>query len=78
MDKRTYYARFTDVYRCIGQSFAKSEMKCILLALILRFRFELTDPNAEVKVSGFVTIKPAGGMKLKLYDLEKEQALDSD
>ena len=58
---------------CIGQSFARSEVKCLLLALILRFRFELADPDAEVVVSGFVSIKPAGGMRLKLYDLEKEQ-----
>ncbi|KAJ9656605.1 hypothetical protein H2198_004839 [Neophaeococcomyces mojaviensis] len=58
---------------CIGQSFARAEMKCLLLALILRFQFELADPTAEVKVSGFVSIKPADGMRLKLRDLANGQ-----
>ncbi|KAK5072387.1 hypothetical protein LTS08_008127 [Lithohypha guttulata] len=69
------YAFLTFLYgprSCIGQQFARVEMKCLLLALILRFRFELEDPEAEVKMTGFVTIKPANGLKLKLHDLAKE------
>lgn len=58
---------------CIGQTFARSEMKCLLLALILRLRFELADPDAEVKMGGFITIKPTDGMRLKFYDLEREK-----
>lgn len=57
---------------CIGQTFARSEMKCLLLAMILRFRFELADPDAEVRVAGFVTIKPADGMRIIFHDLKKE------
>lgn len=55
---------------CIGQSFAKNEMRCILAALILRFKFEKTSPDQKIDMGGFVTIKPKGGLRLKLHDLK--------
>lgn len=61
---------------CIGQSFARLEMKCLLAALITRFRFEVADPDRKVEIGGFITIKPEGGLRLKLHDL-KEQADES-
>ena len=54
---------------CIGQGFARTEMKCLLAALVMRFRFEMADPDEKVEVGGFVTIKPHNGLRLKLHDL---------
>ncbi|ETI20743.1 hypothetical protein G647_07085 [Cladophialophora carrionii CBS 160.54] len=56
---------------CIGQSFARLEVKCLLAALVTRFRFEMADPGQKIKVAGFVTIKPQGGLRLKVRDLEE-------
>ncbi|EXJ55192.1 hypothetical protein A1O7_08118 [Cladophialophora yegresii CBS 114405] len=53
---------------CIGQSFARLEVKCLLAALVTRFRFEIADPGRKIKVVGFVTIKPQGGLRLKVHD----------
>jgi len=57
---------------CIGQNFARTEMRCLLAALIMRFRFEIADPDKEVEVGGFITIKPLNGLRLKLHDLREE------
>lgn len=57
---------------CIGQNFARTEMKCLLAALTLRFRFEMADPGEKVEVAGFVTIKPKNGLRVKLHDLQAE------
>ena len=57
---------------CIGQVFAKTEMKCLLAALIMRLRFEIADPDQEVIVGGLITIKPLHPLKLKLTDLRAE------
>lgn len=58
---------------CIGQSFARLEMKCLLAALAMRFRFELAVPDQTVEISGFVTIKPEGGLRLKVHDVALEK-----
>lgn len=55
---------------CIGQSFARTEMKCLLAAMIMRFRFEMVNPDENIEAAGFVTIKPKGGLHVKLYDLK--------
>jgi cytochrome P450 len=57
---------------CIGQSFARLEMKCLLAALIMRFDLEVADPDRKIEVDGFITIKPQGGMRLKMHDLEEK------
>jgi cytochrome P450 len=54
---------------CIGQTFARTEMKCLLAAMIMRFRFELADPGEKIEVAGLITIKPRNGLRLKLYEL---------
>lgn len=53
---------------CIGQSFARLEMKCLLAALFTRFKFEVAEPERKVEIGGFVTIKPEGGLKFKVHD----------
>ena len=57
---------------CIGQSFARLEMKCLLAALLTTFRFDVAEPGQKVEIDGFITIKPAGGLRLKVYDLKKD------
>lgn len=58
---------------CIGQNFARMELKCLLSAMMLNFRFELMDPSIidteAVEPAGTVTIKPKGGMYLRLTEL---------
>ncbi|KAI1622324.1 cytochrome P450 [Exophiala viscosa] len=57
---------------CIGREFARLEMKCLLATLIKRFRFEVADPDAKVEIGGSLTIKPHGGLRLRLHDLKAE------
>lgn len=56
---------------CIGQGFARSELKCLLAALVLRFEFELADKSFVPKPRGAVSIKPDGGLRLKLTEIRK-------
>ena len=46
-------------------------MKAILAALIMRFGFELAEPDKKVELGGFLIAKPEGGLKLKLTDLKR-------
>lgn len=69
---KTPYALVTFLHgprSCIGQGFARLEMRCLLAALVMRFRFEIVEGEKEVEVGGFVTIKPRGGLRLRLVDL---------
>jgi len=69
------YALLTFIHgprSCIGQNFARTEMKCLLAALVMRFTFEIADPDEKVEVGGFITIKPRNGLRLKLHDLKVE------
>lgn len=56
---------------CIGQNFAKAEMRCLLSAMVSSFRWELAMDEAKVIPRGVITIKPEHGMYLKLTPLEK-------
>ncbi|ODA79668.1 hypothetical protein RJ55_05262 [Drechmeria coniospora] len=53
---------------CIGSSFAKAEMACLLAAWVGRFSFELKDKSLmderNVRVEPSVTAKPAGGLEV--------------
>lgn len=57
---------------CIGQGFARLEMKTILAALVMRFKIELADPSKEVELGGFLISKPDGGLEVKLTDLREK------
>lgn len=62
------YAQITFLHgprSCIGQGFARSELKCLLAAVIGSFEVELAKDPAEYKTAGLVTTKPEGGMWLK-------------
>jgi cytochrome P450 len=49
---------------CIGQGFAKAELRCLVAAFVHAFEFNtnVTHPTP----SGAITIKPKGGMPLYL------------
>lgn len=42
---------------CIGQTFAKAEMRCLIAAFVERFQFEMFDPNEKVSIAGAVSHK---------------------
>jgi cytochrome P450 len=50
---------------CVGMRFALAEALTVLAHWLARWRFAPV-PGREVKVSGMVTLRPAGGMKLRL------------
>jgi cytochrome P450 len=54
---------------CIGQGFAKNELKALVAAWVLAFEFELKDPSEEILAFGMVTIKPKNGLYLRLKPL---------
>lgn len=51
---------------CIGQNFAKAELRCLLAAMALRFSWTLAMDDSEVVPAGAITIKPANGLRLRL------------
>jgi cytochrome P450 len=54
---------------CIGQSFAKAEMRCLLAAMVRSFTWELAMDDSKIVPCGVVTIKSEHGMYLKLSPL---------
>ncbi|KAI1823764.1 cytochrome P450 [Xylaria intraflava] len=54
---------------CIGQGFAKGEMRCLLASMIRSFSWELAMDEAKVLPRGVITIKPENGLLLKLRRL---------
>lgn len=54
---------------CIGQSFAKAELRAIVAAFVGSFEMEMADPNEKVIAHGVVTTKPKNGMRLRLKAL---------
>ncbi|KAH6986514.1 cytochrome P450 [Ilyonectria sp. MPI-CAGE-AT-0026] len=57
---------------CIGQNFAKAEMRCLLAAMVRSFSWSLAMDDALVVPRGVITIKPENGMYLKLTPLDKQ------
>lgn len=54
---------------CIGQEFARNELRCLLARLFLKFQLELIDPDVIPKPVGAITIRPAGGMMVRLLEM---------
>ena len=52
--------------RCIAELFALQEMRIIIQCLLKEFRFELSDSGFP-KETAFVSLKPIGGMPLKVF-----------
>lgn len=59
------------VHMCIGQTFAKAELRALVVALVSAFHIELAYPEEPVIPSGIITTKPEGGMWVKLRQVEK-------
>jgi cytochrome P450 len=55
---------------CIGQSFSRLELKCLVMAMVMRFEIEMADPTEEIVPGGFITIKPKDGMRLRLREIK--------
>jgi cytochrome P450 len=55
---------------CIGEKFARAEMRALIAAFVGSFEMAMANPDEEVIVGGTITSKPVGGMKLKLKPVE--------
>lgn len=55
---------------CIGEKFAKSELKALVAVFCGSFLMEMADPNEVAEPAGVITTKPKNGMKLRLKTLE--------
>lgn len=51
---------------CIGQGFAKAELRCLVAAFVGSFEWELNMKEEDIIPAGVVTIKPKNGLHLKL------------
>lgn len=51
---------------CIGQAFAKAEFAAIVAAWFGSFETELEDPERKIEVGGGVTMRPKGGLRVKV------------
>jgi cytochrome P450 len=51
---------------CIGQNFAKAELRALAAAWMLNYEFEMAKPKEEVVPFGLVTVKPKDGLLLKV------------
>ena len=54
---------------CIGQGFARSELKCLVAAVVGRYEFELTKRLDMYFPAGLVTSKPDGGMWVRVREV---------
>jgi cytochrome P450 len=55
---------------CIGERFARAELRALLAAFMGFFELQMADPNEEIVVGGTITSKPMNGMKLKLNPVD--------
>lgn len=55
---------------CIGQGFARAELRCLLAALVSRFEWKLDMDEKDVVAGGAITLAPVYGLHvmLKLID----------
>lgn len=51
---------------CIGQNFARAELRALVVAFVGDFEMRMADPNEKILVGGTITSKPVNGMRLKL------------
>ncbi|KAL2150481.1 hypothetical protein VTH82DRAFT_7044 [Thermothelomyces myriococcoides] len=59
---------------CIGQEFAKAEMRCLLAALVTSFSWDLAMDESKIVPRGVITIKPENGMYLRMRPLHHGEA----
>ncbi|KAL5118229.1 hypothetical protein ACEQ8H_003901 [Pleosporales sp. CAS-2024a] len=69
----TNYAFLTFLHgprSCIGERFARAELRALVAALVGTYEFDLADPNEQILVGGTVTSKPKNGLRLRLKHTE--------
>ncbi|KAL3446898.1 cytochrome P450 [Aspergillus insuetus] len=54
---------------CIGQGFAKAELRTLIAVFVAMLRFALAKPNEDVVPVGVVSVRPRDGLVLKLERL---------
>lgn len=67
------YAQLTFLHgprSCIGQGFAKAELRCLVAAFAGRFEWEMLDKESDLIPAGVITIKPKNGLHLRLKQIE--------
>lgn len=67
------YANLTFLHgprSCIGERFARSELKALMAIWVGRLAMEMADPNEVPVPAGAITTKPRDGMRLKLRILD--------
>ncbi|KAI2465869.1 cytochrome P450 [Annulohypoxylon bovei var. microspora] len=57
---------------CIGQNFARAELRCLLAALISRFEWQLDMDEKDVIPGGAITLAPVHGLHVMLKLIEAE------
>ena len=56
---------------CIGQNFAKAEMRCLLAAMVKSFSWSLAMDDRDVLPKGVITIRPENGLYLRLTPVKQ-------
>ena len=56
---------------CIGKDFSKAEMRCIIVAMVMNFEWNLDMNNKDVVLGGAISIKPKHGLHLHLKRADK-------
>ena len=56
---------------CIGRKFAETEMKCLLAVLIGNYAFEEVTPGRIVEKESIITVRPKGGMPLRIRRIDR-------
>lgn len=57
---------------CIGQTFARAELRVLVAAFVGEFVMHMADPQEKIRVGGTITSKPIDGMRLKLTRAVRE------
>ncbi len=63
------YANMTFLHgprSCIGQGFARAELRCLLAAFVAEWEWELGMDERDVLPGGVITIRPVNGLVLRL------------
>ncbi len=55
---------------CIGQQFSKAEFACLLASVVGRFDMELYPKDRKVDIQTGITMRPKGGLDLRMKIVE--------
>jgi cytochrome P450 len=70
---RSNYSNLTFLHgprSCIGERFAKSELKALMAAFVGTFAMEMADKDEVPIPGGSITAKPTNGMRLRLKSVD--------